>query len=386
MPSLGGFSIISCPLSISRRGKCYNAPPVTAQTALTWSWLNILTKRRYEALLAHYADLDTALDHLNEEVLRALGCREETVLKTLNRLEAFDPEAYGAELARRSVTFVTIEGEDYPRLLKELPDAPVFLYAWGDLEILSEPCIALVGTRAMTSYGKRVTEEFVPTLVRAGLITISGLAQGVDTQVARSTLDSSGRTVAVLGYGLARIQPQASARLAQEIVKNGGLILSEFPLDTTPDKYTFPARNRIIAGLSRGTVVLEAGEGSGALITADLALDYGREVFAVPGDIFSEHAAGCHDFIAQGRAKLVSQPQQVLRDIGVVAPQTTQRVFKPDTDAEAAVFRVLAPLPQSVEDLVAKSGMQTASVNATLTMLELKGAARSVGAGQWVRC
>jgi len=301
-------------------------------------------------------------------MLRALRCREDTIMNVLNRFSEFDPDAYAQELQRRSIELITIEGAEYPRLLKEIPDAPIFLYARGDLSILVGPCLALVGTRAMTPYGKRVTEEFVSPLVQAGVVTVSGLAQGIDTQVAIETLAAQGKTVAVLGHGMAKISPQARARLADRIVAEGGLILSEFPLDGAPDKYTFPARNRIIAGLSLGTVVLEAGEGSGALITADLALDYGRDIFVVPGAIFSDSSVGCHQFIAQGRAKLVSAPQQVLSDVGIVVPKKSVSLFTPGDPQEKAVFGVLTTMPQPMEDLVALCGLKAAAVNATLTM------------------
>ncbi|MFA7682384.1 MAG: DNA-processing protein DprA, partial [Candidatus Peribacteraceae bacterium] len=238
---------------------------MTRENTLVWSWLGVLTKKRYDVLQDVYGNLDEALGHMSEELLKSLGCREETVWKTLNRLEEFDPSAYDQELKKRDLHLLSIEDASYPEALRTLPDPPVFLMYRGDLTILSQPCIALVGTRNMSSYGKRVVEEFVPAFVSAGMVTVSGLALGIDTYVAQQTIALSGRTVAVLGHGMAQIFPRSNARLAEQIVENGGLLLSEFPLDSAPDKYTFPARNRIIAGLSLGTVVLEAGEGSGAL-------------------------------------------------------------------------------------------------------------------------
>ena len=356
-------------------------------TALTWSWLNILSKKRYDALLQLYGSLEGALSHVDQPLLRALSCREETVLTVLNRLEEFQPEAYEQELAKRDIGVLCIEDALYPRLLREIADPPVFLYYRGDLEILEQPCVALVGTRGMSSYGKRVTELFVPPMVSAGVVTVSGLALGIDAQVARETLTAGGKTVAVLGHGMGSIYPRSNAVLAEEIVAKGGLLLSEFPLDVPPDKFTFPARNRIIAGLSKGTVVLEAGEGSGALITADLALEYGREVFAVPGQIFDEHAAGCHACIAQGRAKLVSSGTEVLGDIGVVVSEKSaqQALYFPKSPTEGVVLRALTGMPQSVSELRERSGLEAASVNAALTMMELAGAAKNTGNGLWVR-
>ncbi|MEI8230669.1 MAG: DNA-processing protein DprA [Candidatus Peregrinibacteria bacterium] len=354
--------------------------------ALTWSWLNILTKKRVDALLTLRSDLSEALQALDEELLRALGCREETVFKTLNRLEEFDPAWYEKELAKRKIAFLSFDDEGFPASIKEIGDPPVFLYSRGDLSVLSEPCIALVGTREMSPYGKRVAELFTPAFVQAGMVTVSGLATGIDAVVAAETMRAGGRTVAVLGHGLGSIYPQSNARLAEEIVEHGGLLLSEFPLDAQPDKYTFPARNRIIAGLSLGTVVLEAPVGSGALITAELALDYGRDVFAVPGQIFDPNFAGSHLLLASGQAKLVQKPEDVLIEIGIVGPDAgAVSAFTPSTPDEAALYKILTTMPQSLDDLVQRSGLAAGLIGATLTILELQGAVKGVGEGKWVR-
>ncbi len=355
-------------------------------TALTWSWLNILTKKRCDALIALYGDLGAALQAISEELLSELGCREETVFKTLNRLEEFDPDWYEKELSKRGVGFLSFDDEGFPSSIKEIGDPPVFLYFRGDLSILSEPCIALVGTREMSPYGKRVAELFTPAFVQAGMVTVSGLATGIDAVVAAETIRAGGRTVAVLGHGLGSIYPQSNARLAEEIVDHGGLLLSEFPLDAQPDKYTFPARNRIIAGLSLGTVVLEAPVGSGALITAELALDYGRDVFAVPGQIFDPNYAGSHQLLASGQAKLVQKPEDVLSEIGIIAPeQGSVSTYEPSTPEEIAVYQILTSMPQSMDELVERSGLAAGLIGATLTMLELQGAVKGVEEGKWVR-
>jgi len=355
------------------------------ETALTWSWINMLTKKRYDALVDVYGDLDAALGHVNEELLKSLGCREDTILRTLNRLEEFDVSSYEQELKKRELEFLDIEDPAYPEALSTLPDPPIFLYYKGSLEILDQPCIACVGTREMSSYGKRVVEEFIPAFLRAGLVTVSGLALGIDAHVASETVMAGGKTVAVLGHGLAEIYPKSNSALAERIVNKGGLLLSEFPLDQTPDKYTFPSRNRIIAGLSLGTIIFEAGEGSGALITADLALDYGRDVFAVPGQIFDEHFVGCHQIISKGHAKLVSGPSEVLIELGVVASEKSESSFVPKSELEDALFKTLTTMPQSVSVLVDRSRLDAGKVNTTLTMLELSGAAKNVGNGMWVR-
>ena len=354
-------------------------------TALTWSWLNCLTKKRFDVLYEKFDSFESVLGSLDEELLQALGVREESIYAVLNRLEEFDPSVYSKELEKRGLSFITIEDDDYPSALKQIGDPPVFLYYKGDLSLLQQPCIALVGAREMSSYGKRVVEEFVPPFVHAGMVTVSGLAQGVDTHVAAETIRAGGKTVAALGHGLAQIFPKSSSETAKKIIESGGLILSEFPLDVTPTKFTFPARNRIIAGLSLGTVLLQAGEESGAIITSDLALDYGREVFAVPGQIFDTDFAGCHREISKGHAKLVVCASEVLEELGIHRSERTEQTVSIANPDEQSVYDILTSMPKSVTDLVEQTQMDTGKLNAALTMMELTGAVKNVGNGQWVR-
>ncbi len=362
-----------------------NTTEVLSPALLTWFSLGILNKDRYRAMLDVYGTLDEALARLSPDVLQALGCRSDTIEKTLVRIEEFNAPQYAKELQKRGVDIVALDDPLYPARLFEIGDPPVFLSYRGDLLILEQPSIAVVGTRQMTAYGKRVTEEFVPEFVRAGLVTVSGLALGIDAVVAEETLRANGKTVAVLGHGLGSIYPPSNARLANRIVEQGGLLLSEFPLEMPPDKFTFPARNRIIAGLTLGTVVTEAPEGSGAIITAELALEYSRDVFAVPGHIFDDNYAGCHKMIMRSQAKLAQSATHVLRDLGIVASEQPESTYEPTSNEEKILYGLLSSMPQPTDDLVAKSKLNPGTVAATLTMLEISGAARNVGGGSWVR-
>ena len=357
-------------------------------TALIFSWLNVITKKRYDALIEKFGSLDEALGHVTQDLLKSLGCQEETIFRVLNRLDECDPENYQAELSKRSINLITIEDPEYPARLKQIADPPVFLYYKGSLDILSEATIACVGKREMSTYGQRVVDLFVPAFIRGGMVTVSGLAAGIDAAVAKESIRAKGKTVAVVGHGLADIYPTTNRGLAKEIIESGGVILSEFPLDQSADRYTFPARNRIIAGLSLGTVVMEAGEGSGACITAELALDYGRDVFAVPGQIFDPKYKGCHQLIARGQAKLVESPEEVMNDIGIISVETCHgtslQKYEPSDSEEEKIIKSLTTMPQSVSDLVEKAQLDTAIINAKLTMLELNGVARNVGNGMWV--
>ena len=359
------------------------------ETALTWFALGVLTKRRYDILLRRFGDLDHALSALDGTLLQELGCKPETIQETLERKERLEMTKYAERLERENIGLLSIEEETYPKILREIGDPPIFLSYRGDLLLLQSPCLGIVGTRMMSSYGKRVTESFIPTFIFHHVVTVSGLALGVDSAVARQTLSSGGKTVAVLGNGLGSIYPPTNTTLAMEIVAGGGLLLSEFPLDIVPTKYTFPARNRIIAGLSRGVLVIEAGIKSGALITADLAIDYGREAFAIPGSIFSEGSAGCHAVISRSEAKLVTSAEEILQDIGVIQRKTTTvssvaDSYTPQSPEETKVWRSLSGLPQSSSDIVEATAMEPGTVSAALTTLELAGVAGNTMEG-WVR-
>jgi DNA processing protein len=199
-------------------------------------------------------------------------------------------------------------------------------------------------------------------------------------------MHADGNTIAVLGHGLAAMYPRSNARLADTIVEKNGLLLTEFPLQMRPDKYTFPSRNRIIAGLSLGTIVAEAADQSGSLITASLALEYGREVFAVPGQIFDKNYEGAHHLIIKGGARLITNAEDILTELGIVAPEAgKESTYHAQTPEEQTLLERLSSMPQSVNDLVEKSEISIALVNSTLTLMELKGGAKNVGMGMWVR-
>ncbi len=355
------------------------------QALLAWSSLHVLDKRRYDVVLDVFGSLEKAFPLVNLEFLKQLGLKEETAQRALLRLEEFDPAAYQARLEKEGIRFLFLEDPEYPSLLKHLSDPPVFLYVKGSVESLNKPTIGLVGTREMTLYGKRVTQEFVTPFIRAGFTTVSGLALGVDTEAAEQTLRDGGLTAAVLGHGFGTIFPASNEKLSKRIVETGGCLVTEYPFDFASTTYTFPARNRIIAGLCKATIVLQAPVKSGALITASLALEEGRDVYAVPGDVFDEGSSGCNMLIAQNKAKLAVSADDILRDLGVIAPAADAPAFKPDSIDEKAAWEAMTSLPQTVDELVLRSGLAPASLSVALTLMELKGAVRNVGGGQWVR-
>lgn len=211
---------------------------------------------------------------------------------------------------------ISIENELYPNQLRNIYDAPLKLYTLGNIEILKQKGIAIVGARKATEYGKKVAMQFSKELSENGINIISGLALGIDTyaHLGNIVANSIGKTIAVLGSGLDNIYPKQNIELAKKIIHAGGCIVSEYPFGTKPEKKNFPQRNRIISGLSRGILVVEASKKSGALITADFALEQGREVFSVPGDITSSMSEGCNMLIKDG-AKMVLNSEDILNEI-----------------------------------------------------------------------
>jgi DNA processing protein len=238
----------------------------------------------------------------------------------------------------------------------------------------------------MTPYGRRVAQECTAACVRAGLVTVSGLAEGIDGEVARETLRTQGTHVAVLGHGLGRIFPKAHAGLAAEILTSGGALVSEYAFDAEATPYSFVGRNRIIAGLALATAVLEAPAKSGALHTAQFALDEGREVLAAPGQLFDAHCEGSLALIASGQARLIVRPEDIPSALGIdVARAATATDYEPQSPDEAAVLATLTNVPQPIDTIVLACKLPPGTVIATLTMLELAGAARNSGGGQWTR-
>jgi DNA processing protein len=262
-------------------------------------------------------------------------------------------------------------GPGYPPLLAELHDPPPRLFVRGDAAVLSEPGVAVVGARSCSAYGAQVARALARELAAAGLVVVSGLARGVDGEAHRGALEGGGRTVAVLGCGIDRDYPRSHGELARRIVTSGAVV-SEYPPGVEPAPWRFPARNRIIAGLSLATVVVEARERSGALITADFALELGRDVFAVPGEITSGLSAGTNDLLRQGAAPLTAV-RDVLDAVGLEVEPTARSASV--SDAARSLLALLDDGASAADDLTRASGLSSAEVAAALVELELGGLA-----------
>ena len=284
---------------------------------------------------------------------------------------SFDEAAFRSSLAARAVRFVGRGEAGYPSLLRELHDPPpgLFLRGSGPVELLAQRGVAIVGARACSSYGSQVARLLGRELAAAGLVVVSGLARGIDGEAHRGALESGGCTVAVLGCGVDRDYPAAHAQLAARIAEKG-LIVSEYAPGVEPAPWRFPARNRIIAGLSAATVVVEARERSGALITADFALEAGREVFAVPGEITSALSAGTNALLRLGATPLTA-PADVLEALGVEAAGAPSLELG---ETSAHVLEALAREPSGIDGLIRETGLDAAAVATALAELELVGA------------
>jgi len=266
----------------------------------------------------------------------------------------------------------------YPDNLRQISDPPPVLYILGDHNVLQSCCVAIVGSRASTSYGSRTAFNLARKLAARGVSIVSGLALGIDAEAHRGTLAAEGKTIAVLGCGLDVVYPRQNAKLFEEITEKG-LIISEYPQGTTPEGFRFPARNRIIAGISRGVVVVEAAKKSGSLITAQLAIDEGREVYAVPGQVDSYKSEGTHWLLQQG-ATLVQSENDILEDLGLagIALQSDNEPYGkaiPSSLEEKAkaLLRCLDSYALPRDDLVQKSGLEISEISEYLLVLELEG-------------
>ncbi len=285
---------------------------------------------------------------------------------------------------------VCFDDEAYPALLREIADCPALLYASGNIDLLSTPQIAIVGSRNCSPGGASNAFDFAAKLAKSGLTVTSGMASGIDTKAHQGALSTSGSTIAVTGTGLDQIYPSANRQLAYKI-HEAGLLVSEFPLGTGPRRENFPRRNRIISGLSLATLVVEASRRSGSLITARQALDQGREVFAVPGSIHNPQARGCHQLIRDG-ARLVDQVSDIIDELGsllgFVAEQggTSQNDLKPGLDPESTkLLDVMGYDPVSSDVLVERSGLTIDKLSSMLVLLELNDFIQSAPGGCYVR-
>lgn len=351
-----------------------------------WLALNMVKgigAARHRALLDAFGSAEAAW-HAAPSALRAAGVNEATVQNFVDLHQTLDLQTIEPDLAKHNVVALTLNEEGYPRKLRELDGAPPVLYVRGHLLAEDEWAVAVVGTRQVTTYGRQIAEEFGAFLAHNGITLVSGLARGVDTIAHHAALRAGGRTVAVLAHGLEQVYPSSNRQLADEIIARGALV-SDYAIGTPPDAANFPPRNRIISGLSLAVVIVEAGEQSGALITAGFAAEQGREVFAVPGNIHAPQSKGTNLLIQRGAHPLIRYEDLLdLLNLEMMAEHRSATAALPANAAEAALFGLLGQEPLHVNEIGALARLPIDQVSSTLALMELKGLVRQVGGMTYV--
>ncbi|MEI7621582.1 MAG: DNA-processing protein DprA [Candidatus Moraniibacteriota bacterium] len=344
--------------------------------------------QKISLLLNHFETAEQAWQASASELVEA-GLLPKLADLIVEKRKTIDPEKLWQVLQKENITLLTIKDQEYPELLKQISAPPYLLYAKGNLECLKMPMISIVGSRKFTAYGRQMTTNFAKELVHAGFCVVSGLALGIDAIAHDGALDAGGKTIAVLGDSLddINIYPRNNFGLAQEIIAKGGLLLSEFPVPTPAMVGNFPMRNRIVAGLSYGTLITEAAEKSGSLITANLALEFNREVFAVPGNISSPQSEGTNNLIKKG-AKMTTSINDILEELRpqMSAPAPKAALEIELNEEEKAVIHVLSTEPTHIDTICKQTKLGTSTISGILVMLEIKGAVKNIGGQNYIKC
>lgn len=338
---------------------------------------------RMQGLVAYFGDLESAWKAAPAEFAEA-GLGGKVIERVLQARENIDLGKVWDKIQKEGIKILTWQDETYPQRLKEIDQSPPVLYIRGEYLPDDLFSVAIVGTRRVTPYGRQITEELSAFLAANGMTVISGLARGVDAVAHQSTLKAGGRTIAVLGSGVDKIYPPEHRALAEQMMERGALI-SDYAPGTPPDASNFPPRNRIISGLSLAVVVVEAGETSGALITAEFAAEQGREVFAVPGSILAPQSKGTNKLIQNGALPLLSVTDlmQTL-DITRVGEHKAARKIMPSDAIEAKLLTVLTNEPMQIDEIQNHTELPIEKVSASLALMELKGMVRQVGGMNYV--
>lgn len=346
---------------------------------------------RVRRLLEAFGDPDKILGAPKDRLMRVDGIGEETSKILHSWQDHTDPAAEIAEATARGIAIVTQDDADYPAPLRDSYDPPLLLYVWGKLEARDRHAISVVGSRRATLYGKQATKKLSYQLAQSGFTIISGLARGIDTAAHEAAVAANGRTIAVIGSGLGKLYPPENLALAEKIANGFGAVVSEFPLNTAPDKQTFPMRNRIVASWARAVLVVECPAWSGSLITANLASEYGKPIFAVPGPIDKPTSAGCNQLIRDG-ATLVADASHILDDLGELPFARSASPAEPAAadipqlpEEEAAVFAAVTTDESPVDRIIERSGLPAHTVTATLMKLEMRKLVRAYPGFRYAR-
>ena len=336
----------------------------------------------YKNLLNRFETPAQVFQAARQELITVDGVSERVAAHILSGPSSAAADKEISRIRKTGCRIITFADEDYPPLLRETPDPPPYLYVSGQLGNCAQ-CIAVVGSRKATRYGLSMAAQLSADLADAGFSIVSGMARGIDTAAHKGALSAQGETIAVLGSGLSVVYPHENRSLADRICESGA-VMSEFPLNEAPNAYNFPKRNRIIAGMTLGTVVVEAASRSGSLITARLAGEQGREVFAVPGNINSKTSTGAHNLLKQG-AKLVATARDIVEEFPYLFLKSDKNRGNEHSDKldagseldltadESRVYELLEPYPVHIDELSRRLDMDAGRLSGILVSLEIKG-------------
>ena len=338
-----------------------------------------LTCKKLHKLFSTFQDEEFSFDCIYEkEFLKIVG--EEALEKIKQNANENYLNKYKEELLEKKIKLISYEDDDYPQRLVNMTDAPFFLFCKGDLSLLNKIGVAIIGTRMPTSYGKVITERFAADLAKNGVVIISGLAYGVDSISHRKALEVGGKTIAVLGGGFDKIYPSEHTDLAREIAEKG-LLVSEYSPKFLASRYTFPQRNRIVAGLSSGVLITEAGAKSGTIITKDYALDNGITIYAVPGNITSEKSACTNNIILHSQGLCVLSARDILEDLGLNCESQKKAIQL--TLEEEKIVELLGEGDKDMDFLCQNLGLEAKKVSSLLVNLEIRDIIKKVAGGMW---
>lgn len=341
--------------------------------------------QRLLRLKKYFSSLELAFRANIAELVKA-GIENNIASEFVSARAGINPQALLEKIEKEGIKILTLESENYPRLLKEIYSPPPLLYYKGTIHD-NDFAIAVVGTRKFTDYGRQAAEQITYQLAQSGLAIISGLALGIDTLAHAACLNAGGNTIAVLGTGIDKqsIYPSGNRYLAEKIIAANGALISEFPLGTAPLRYNFPQRNRIISGLALATLVIEAGEKSGALITANYACEQNRDVFAVPGSIYSPVSLGPNNLIKQG-AKPVSSAADILEalDLKNISAIIDNKKIIGETAEEKIILDKLSYEARYIDELIRATGLRAAVISGALAIMEMKGMVKNLGGMRYV--
>lgn len=351
-------------------------------------WLHLASllgigPKRYAALISHFGSPQKVFAATAAQLSAVTGMDKKGISSILNHGDKRWAREEFSRMEAKGVDLLTLNSELYPHRLRQIYDPPPLLYLRGKLTKEDNLALAIVGSRVATVYGRLIAERLASQLAKGGITIVSGMARGIDSAAHRGALQAGGRTLAVLGCGVDVVYPPENRELMDQITANGA-VLSEFSLGSPPEAGNFPQRNRLISGLCLGVIVVEAGQRSGALITAQCALDQGREVFAIPGNINARTSKGANQLIKEG-AKLVAGVDDILEELGMAGSPLAHQPPPQLEGEEAIIFALLCSEPLHVDKIIRQTKYSSSQVLSTLLSLELKGLVKQLSGKQFVR-